>query len=137
MPEKTEESDNELFKVLSSYEDLNIEETDNDSTTEEDLSETSEDCRFVVSGSDDTTYSEEESLGSSLSCIHHTMDGHETSSTVGNGKKIPISAIASRLISEDGISVIQYLVLWQSWEREMPQKYDLSEDVSSSPRSCI
>jgi hypothetical protein len=82
MPEKTEESDNELFKVLSSYEDLNIEETDDDSTTEEDLSETSEDCRFVVSGSDDTTYSEEESLGSSLSCIHHTMDGHETSSTV-------------------------------------------------------
>ncbi|KAJ5976503.1 hypothetical protein N7481_010210, partial [Penicillium waksmanii] len=119
MPEKIEESDNEILEVLSSYGDLDIEETDDDSiSTEGDMSETSEDRRFVASESDDATYSDEESLGSSFPCIHHLMDGQETSSTVG--KKIPISAIASRLISEDGISVVQYLVLWQSWEREMP-----------------
>ncbi|KAJ6000972.1 hypothetical protein N7481_001381 [Penicillium waksmanii] len=135
MSGKIEESDNELFEVLSNYGDLSIEDTDDDSTTEEDLSETSEDRRFVASESDDATYSDEESLGSSLPCIHHAMDGHETSSTVG--KKIPISAIASRLISEDGISTIQYLVLWQSWEQEIPLEHDVSEDVSFSPRSCI
>ncbi|KAJ5974858.1 hypothetical protein N7481_008565 [Penicillium waksmanii] len=136
MPEKREESDSEILEVLSSYGDLNIEETDDDSTsTEGDMSETSEDRRFVASESDDATYSDEESLGSSFPYIHPLMDGQETSSTVG--KKIPISAIASRLISEDGISVVQYLVLWQSWEREMPHEYNVSEDLSSSPRSCI
>ncbi|KAJ5976616.1 hypothetical protein N7481_010323, partial [Penicillium waksmanii] len=122
MPEKREESDNEILEVLSSYGDLNIEETDNDSTsTEGDMSETSEDRRFVASESDDATYSDEESLGSSLPCIHHLMDANGSNQV---GKKIPISAIASRLISEDGISVVQYLVLWQSWEREMPPEYD-------------
>ncbi|CAI7639310.1 unnamed protein product [Penicillium manginii] len=136
MSEKAGESDNDLFEVLSGYGDLDIEETDDDSTsTEGDISETSEDRRFVASGSDDATNSENESLESSIPCIHHAMDGHDTSSTVG--KKIPISAIASRLIPEDGISVIQYLVLWQSWERVMPHEYDVSEDLSSSPRPCI
>ncbi|KAJ6001183.1 hypothetical protein N7481_001592 [Penicillium waksmanii] len=135
MSEKTEESHNELFEILSSYGDLKIEETDDDSTTEEDLSETSEDRRFVASESDDATYSEEESPGSSLPCICHTMDDHNPSGAVG--KKIPIGAIDSRLVSEDGISVIQYLVLWQSWEREMPHQYDVSENLSSSARSCV
>jgi hypothetical protein len=46
------------------------------------MSETSEDRRFVASESDDATYSDEESLGSSFPCIHHLMDGQETSSTV-------------------------------------------------------
>ncbi|KAJ6001175.1 hypothetical protein N7481_001584 [Penicillium waksmanii] len=129
MSEKRKESVNELFEVLSSYGDLNIEETDDDSTTEEDLSEASADRRFLESESDDASYSEEELLGSSLPCIHHIMDGHNTSSTVG--KNIPISAVASYSVSEDGISVIQYLVLWQSWEREIPHEYDVSEDLSS------
>ncbi|KAJ6000921.1 hypothetical protein N7481_001330 [Penicillium waksmanii] len=124
MSEKAGECDNDLFEVLSGYGDLDIEETVDDSTsTEGDMSETSEDRRFVASESDDATYSDEESLGSSFPCIHHLMDGQETSSTVG--KKIPISSIASRLISEDGISVVQYLVLWQSWEREMPHEADI------------
>jgi hypothetical protein len=83
MPEKREESDNEILEILSSYGDLDIEETDDDSTsTEGDMSETSEDRRFVASESDDATYSDEESLGSSFPCIHHLMDGQETSSTV-------------------------------------------------------
>jgi hypothetical protein len=83
MSEKAGESDNDLFEVLSGYGDLDIEETDDDSTsTEGDISETSEDRRFVASGSDDATNSENESLESSIPCIHHAMDGHDTSSTV-------------------------------------------------------
>ncbi|KAJ6000994.1 hypothetical protein N7481_001403 [Penicillium waksmanii] len=129
MSKKIEKSDNELFEVLSSYGDLNIEETDDDSTTEEDLSKTSPGRSFVASESDDASYPDEESLGSSLPCIHHAMDGHNTSGAVS--KNIPISAVASHLVSENGISVIQYLVLWQSWEREIPHEYDVSEDLSS------
>ncbi|KAJ5974767.1 hypothetical protein N7481_008474 [Penicillium waksmanii] len=135
MSEKTEDSDNELFEVLSSYGDLNIEETDHNSTTEEDLSETSADRSFVASESDYVTYSEEELLGSSLPCIHHAMDGHNSSGAVS--KKIPISTVASRLVCENGISVIQYLVLWQSWEREIPHEYDVSEDFSSQSNFSV
>jgi len=76
MPEKTEKSDNELFEVLSSYGDLNIKETDNDSTsTEGNISETSEDRRFVALESDNATYSDEESLGSSFPYTYYLMDG--------------------------------------------------------------
>ncbi|KAJ5240492.1 uncharacterized protein N7469_002083 [Penicillium citrinum] len=131
MATETSDSDNDLLEMISNYGGLDMEEEDADSaTTGDDISETSEDRNFVASESDETSYSEDESLGPSLPCIQDTMGDHDVSSAVGN--KIPISAVASRLVSEDGISAIQYLVLWQSWEREIPHRYEVSEEDLSS-----
>jgi hypothetical protein len=116
MSEKIEESDDELFEVLSSYGDLNIEETEDDSTTEEELSETSADRSFVASESDDATYSEE-SLESSLPCIHHAMDGHNTSGAVSASIRFLLAVELTRATRSAKRSRLEPLPLVQSPKR--------------------
>ncbi|CAI7585360.1 unnamed protein product [Penicillium viridicatum] len=112
--------ENELFEIMSSYSEPNDSETQGSTSepSEDDISETSEDRGFVVSDGDQSPYSNRSS-GSSKYSQHCHMHDNDSSDPV-IGQKIPISTIAKRVIHQNGSSIVQYLVLWRSWEQEKP-----------------
>ncbi|KAI3095273.1 hypothetical protein CBS147333_9809 [Penicillium roqueforti] len=111
--------ENELFEIMSSYSEPNDSETQGSTSepSEDDISETSEDRAFVVSDGDQSPYSNRSS-GSSNYSQHCHMHDNDSSDLIG--QKIPISTIAKRVIHQNGSSIVQYLVLWRSWEQEKP-----------------
>ncbi|CAG8136611.1 unnamed protein product [Penicillium nalgiovense] len=121
------EEENELSEIISSYsEPSESEEQESISErSEEDISETSEDRAFVVSDGDQSPYSNRFSESSNYSQhCHHRHDG-DFSNPVGH--KIPISTIAKRVIHQNDSPVVQYLVLWRSWEQERPHMSGIAE----------
>ncbi|KAF2997501.1 hypothetical protein E8E15_000416 [Penicillium rubens] len=115
------EEENELSEIISLYsEPSESEEQESISEhSEEDISETSEDRAFVVSDGDQSPYSNRSSESSIYSQHCHHRHDDDFSKPVGH--KIPISTIAKRVIHQNDSPVVQYLVLWRSWEQERPQ----------------
>ncbi|CAI7614385.1 unnamed protein product [Penicillium viridicatum] len=115
------EEENELSEIISSYSEPS-ESEEQESTSEhseEDISETSEDRAFVVSDGDQSPYSNRSSESSNDSQHCHHRHDDDFSNPVDH--KIPISTIAKRVIHQNDSPVVQYLVLWRSWEQERPQ----------------
>ncbi|CAI7611305.1 unnamed protein product [Penicillium viridicatum] len=112
--------ENELFEIMSSYSEPNDFETQGSTSepSEDDISETSEDRAFVVSDGDQSPYSNRSSGSSNYSQHCHHIHDNDSSDLIG--QKIPISTIAKRVIHRNGSSIVQYLVLWRSWEQEKP-----------------
>ncbi|CAG8122583.1 unnamed protein product [Penicillium nalgiovense] len=116
------EEENELSEIISSYSEPSEseeQESISEHSEEEDISETSEDRAFVVSDGDQLPYSNRSSESSNYS--QHCHDRHDDDFSNPVGHKIPISTIAKRVIHQNDSPVVQYLVLWRSWEQERPQ----------------
>ncbi|KAF7589631.1 hypothetical protein BBP40_004004 [Aspergillus hancockii] len=82
-------------------------------------SETSDDRAFVISDSEqvsDGESSEDNIVARNMSLIDPDADGVTTSQDSHARDLRPIRIIAKRSIVQDGEPVIQYLVLWCSWE---------------------
>ncbi|KAJ5040679.1 hypothetical protein NUH16_003159 [Penicillium rubens] len=99
------EEENELSEIISSYSEPSEseeQESISEHSEEEDISETSEDRAFVVSDGDQSPYSNRSSESSNYSQHCH----HRHDDDFSNPNDSP---------------VVQYLVLWRSWEQERPQ----------------
>ncbi|CAI7613860.1 unnamed protein product [Penicillium palitans] len=119
------EEENELSEIISSYsKSSESEEQESISEhSEEDISETSEDRAFVVSDRGQSPYSDRSSETPNYSQHCHHRHNNDFSNPISCivGHKIPISTIAKRVIHQNDSPVVQYLVLWRSWEQERPQ----------------
>ncbi|KAJ6181401.1 hypothetical protein N7485_000043 [Penicillium canescens] len=115
----TLKGESELVEVMSSHSELNDSCASEPVSehSEDDISETSEDRAFVVSDGGQSAYSNRSSMSSQYSqhCHMHCND-----SSVFNGQKVPISILSTRIIQQNESSVVQYLVIWRSWEQEKP-----------------
>ncbi|KAF4772674.1 hypothetical protein HAV15_009066 [Penicillium sp. str.  len=120
------EGENEILEVISSYSEPNDSETQgsNSESSEDDISETSEDRTCVVSDGDQSPYSNRSSGSSDYS--QHCPDVQDNGSS---DLKIPIGTIAKRVIHQGDSSAVQYLVLWQSWEPEKPRVNGMAEET--------
>ncbi|KZN87747.1 hypothetical protein EN45_063080 [Penicillium chrysogenum] len=121
LPKMAMEEENELSEIISSYSEPSEseeQESISEHSEEEDISETSEDRAFVVSDGDQSPYSNRSSESSNYSQHCHHRHDDDFSNPVGH--KIPISTIAKRVIHQNDSPVVQYLVLWRSWEQERP-----------------
>ncbi|CRL30308.1 hypothetical protein HAV15_009105 [Penicillium sp. str.  len=123
------EGENEILEVISSYSEPNDSETQgsNSESSEDDISETSEDRTCVVSDGDQSPYSNRSSGSSDYS--QHCPDVQDNGSSDLIGQKIPIGTIAKRVIHQGDSSAVQYLVLWQSWEPEKPRVNGMAEET--------
>ncbi|KAJ5481399.1 hypothetical protein N7475_000211 [Penicillium sp. IBT 31633x] len=123
------EEENEIFEAISSYSEPNDSETQGSTSepSEDDISEASEDRAFVVSDGDQSPYSTRSSGSSDYS--QHCPHVHDNDSFDLIGQKIPISTIAKRVIHQNDSSVVQYLVLWRSWEQEKPHVSGMAENT--------
>ncbi|KAJ5340282.1 hypothetical protein N7541_009406 [Penicillium brevicompactum] len=121
--------ENELFEIMSSYSEPNDSETQGSTSesSEDDISETSEDRAFVVSDGDQSPYSNRSSGSSDYS--QHCPDVQDNGSSDLIGHKIPIGTIAKRVIHQGDSSAVQYLVLWRSWEPEKPSVNGMAEET--------
>ncbi|KAJ6175117.1 hypothetical protein N7485_004922 [Penicillium canescens] len=139
----TLKGESELVEVMSSHSELNDScASESVSDSEDDISETSEDRAFVVSDGEQSAYSHRSSVSSRYSrhCHMHCND-----SSVFNGQKVPISILSKRIIQQNESSVVQYLVIWRSWEQEKPHisgtieetRFVLSIGAAHSPRLSI
>ncbi|CAG7991189.1 unnamed protein product, partial [Penicillium olsonii] len=90
--------------------------------SEDDISETSGDRAFVVSDGDQSPYSNRSTGSSDYS--QHCPDVQDNDSS---DLKIPIGTIAKRIIHQGDSSVVQYLVLWRTWEQEKPHVSGMAE----------
>ncbi|KAJ5340391.1 hypothetical protein N7541_009515 [Penicillium brevicompactum] len=119
--------ENELFEIMSSYSEPNDSETQGSSSepAEDDISETSGDRAFVVSDGDQSPYSNRSTGSSDYS--QHCPDVQDNDSSDLIGQKIPIGTIAKRIIHQGDSSVVQYLVLWRTWEQEKPHVSGMAE----------
>ncbi|CAG7975729.1 unnamed protein product [Penicillium nalgiovense] len=122
------EEENEIFEVIFSYSEPNDSKTQGTTSepSEDAISETSEDRAFVVSDADQSPYSNRSSGSSDYS--QHCPHVHDNDSFDIIGQKIPISTIAKRVIGQDDSSVVQYLVLWRSWEQGKPHVSGMPEE---------
>ncbi|CAG8190052.1 unnamed protein product [Penicillium salamii] len=120
------EGENEILEVISSYSEPNDSETQgsNSESSEDDISETSEDRTCVVSDGDQSPYSNRSSGSSDYS--QHCPDVQDNGSS---DLKIPIGTIAKLVIHQGDSSAVQYLVLWQSWEPEKPRVNGMAEET--------
>ncbi|CAG8380062.1 unnamed protein product [Penicillium salamii] len=118
--------EDELFEIMSSYGEPNDSETQgsNSESSEDDISETSEDRAFMVSDADQSPYSNRSSGSSDYS--QHCPDVQDNDSS---DLKIPIGTIAKRVIHQGDSSAVQYLVLWRSWEPEQPYGNGMTEET--------
>ncbi|CAG8414118.1 unnamed protein product [Penicillium salamii] len=118
--------EDELFEIMSSYSEPNDSETQgsNSESSEDDISETSEDRTFVVSDGDQSPYSNRSSGSSDYS--QHCPDVQDNGSS---DLKIPIGTIAKLVIHQGDSSAVQYLVLWRSWEPEKPRVNGMAEET--------
>ncbi|KAJ5771453.1 uncharacterized protein N7511_003504, partial [Penicillium nucicola] len=107
MSSHNELSDCEAQESISEYSD--------DLISEDDISETSEDRAFVVSDGEQSAYSNR----SSASFNDSQYSSNDSSNF--NGQKVPLCIVTKRTIEQNGGPVVQYLVIWQSWEQEKPQ----------------
>ncbi|KAJ5340134.1 hypothetical protein N7541_009258 [Penicillium brevicompactum] len=121
--------ENELFEIMSSYSEPNDSETQGSTSesSEDDISETSEDRAFVVSDGDQSPYSNRSSGSSDYS--QHCPDVQDNGSSDLIGQKIPIGTIAKRVIHQGDSSAVQYFVLWRPWEPEKPRVNGMAEET--------
>ncbi|KAJ5340156.1 hypothetical protein N7541_009280 [Penicillium brevicompactum] len=121
------EGENEILEVISSYSEPNDSETQGSASepSEDDISETSGDRAFVVSDGDQSPYSNRSTGSSDYS--QHCPDVQDNDSSDLIGQKIPIGTIAKRIIHQGDSSVVQYLVLWRTWEQEKPHVSGMAE----------
>ncbi|CAI7628210.1 unnamed protein product [Penicillium viridicatum] len=121
--------ENGLFEIISSYSEYHDPETQGSTSesSEDDISETSEDRAFVVSDGNESYDSNRSSESSNYS--QHSRHMHDDDSSDLIGQKIPISTIAKRVIHQNNSSVVQYLVLWRSWEQEKPHMSGMAEET--------
>ncbi|KAJ5798946.1 uncharacterized protein N7503_006451 [Penicillium pulvis] len=75
-------------------------------------SETSEDRDFVISDTDQLSYASPSSSNLSNASLKE------------KGLKKPIKTITRRSVDRNGRRVVQYLVLWYSWETNDPFQYE-------------
>ncbi|CAG8224749.1 unnamed protein product [Penicillium nalgiovense] len=122
----TTKEENELFEIISSHSVCHDSETQGSTSepSDDDISETSEDRAFIVSDGDQSYNSNRSSGSSNYSQHSHHM--HEDDSS---DLKIPISTIAKRIIHQNNSSVVQYLVLWRSWEQEKLHVSGMAEEM--------
>ncbi|KAJ5196155.1 hypothetical protein N7449_006634 [Penicillium cf. viridicatum] len=104
--------ENELFEIMSSYSEPNDSamQSSTSEPSEDDTSETSEGRAFVVSDGDQSLYSNISSGSSDYS--QHCPHVHDNDSFDINDS-----------------SVVQYLVLWRSWEQEKPHMSGMAEET--------
>ncbi|CAG8883000.1 unnamed protein product [Penicillium egyptiacum] len=123
------EEENELFEIISSYSEPHDyeEQASISEHLEGDISEISEDGAFVVSDGDQSPYSNRPSESSNYSQHCHHRHDDDFSNPIGH--KIPISTIAKRVIHQNDSPVVQYLVLWRSWELEKPHMSGMAEKI--------
>ncbi|KAJ5350259.1 hypothetical protein N7541_007986 [Penicillium brevicompactum] len=121
--------EDEHFEIMSSYSEPNDSETQgsNSESSEDDISETSEDRAFVVSDEDQSPYSNRSSGSSDYS--QHCPDVQDNDSSDLTGQKMPIGTISKRVIYQGDSSAVQYLVLWRSWEPEKPRVNGMAEET--------